>query len=99
MATMSDTRHDTGKENCSECPIATNRRIFLRDTALAVVASLAASGLRPRVALANLVSAVSPVASAGALLTYPSPDDDAVFVDEANDVIIARSRGKAYAFS
>ena len=86
-------------ERCGDCPIATNRRRFLRDTGLAVVAALVASGLRPGVALARVLSEIRPVKSSGDLRTYVIGAQDGVMIDSDNDVIIARSRGKVYAFS
>jgi nitrite reductase/ring-hydroxylating ferredoxin subunit len=86
-------------EPCGECPIATNRRRFLRDTGLAVVAALVASGLRPGLALARAVSEIRPVRSRGDLRSYVIGATDAVMIDTDNDVIVARSRGKVYAFS
>lgn len=86
-------------KRCGECPIATNRRRFLRDTGLAVVAALVASGLRPGIAIARLVSEIRPVRVNGDLRTYIIGESDAVMIDADNDVIVARSQGKVYAFS
>jgi nitrite reductase/ring-hydroxylating ferredoxin subunit len=87
-------------EACVECPIATaNRRKFLRDTALAVVAALVANGLRPGVALARAVEEIRPVRSSGLLRSYEISATDAVMIDVDNDVILARSLGRVSAFS
>jgi nitrite reductase/ring-hydroxylating ferredoxin subunit len=86
-------------ERCGDCPIATNRRGFLRDTGLAVVAALVASGVRPGIALARIVSEIRPVRAKGDLRSYVIGVTDAVMIDADNDVILARSRGKVYAFS
>jgi nitrite reductase/ring-hydroxylating ferredoxin subunit len=75
------------------------RRGFLRDVGLTVAAALIASGLEPHAALASLVTRIKPVRSKGALRTYAIPSSDAVMIDVDNDVIIARSKGKVYAFS
>ena len=100
MSQLAETRNaSTTDDRCGECPIATNRRRFLRDTGLAVVAALVASGLRPGIALAGLVSEIRPVRSKGDLRSYIIGDADAVMIDADNDVILARSRGKVYAFS
>ena len=100
MSQLAETRNaSTTDDRCGECPIATNRRRFLRDTGLAVVAALVASGLRPGIALARLVSEIRPVRSRGDLRSYIIGDADAVMIDADNDVILARSRGKVYAFS
>jgi nitrite reductase/ring-hydroxylating ferredoxin subunit len=87
------------EESCVECPLATNRRRFLRDTGLAVVGALVASGLRPGVALARAVREIRPVRSKGALRGYTISATDGVMIDVDNDVILARSLGKIYAFS
>jgi nitrite reductase/ring-hydroxylating ferredoxin subunit len=92
-------RDDASVKGCGDCPIATNRRRFLRDTGLAVVAALAASGLRPGLALARAVAEIRPVRSRGALRSYVVGATDSVMIDVENDVILARSRGKIYAFS
>jgi len=89
----------TTDERCGDCPIATNRRRFLRDAAFTAVATLVATGLRPNAALANLVTGIVPVRKAGPLMNYAVPSTDAVMVDDENDVIITRYRGKVYAFS
>lgn len=96
---MSSLEERTSDERCGECPIATNRRRFLRDTGLAVAAALVASGLRPGVALARAVGEIRPVRSKGAFQSYAIGTSDAVMIDADNDVILARSRGKVYAFS
>ena len=96
---MTDGRDETAVERCGECPLGTSRRAFLRDAALTVVATLAATGLRPGAALAGLVSEARLIRSAGPLRTYAMPIADAVMVDADNDIIVTRSRAKIYAFS
>ena len=87
------------QSGCLDCPVAMGRRGFLRDVGLTVAAALIASGLRPHAALASLVTEIKPVRSRGALRTYSVPQADTILVDVDNDVIVARSRGKLYAFS
>ena len=96
---MSRLGEGTSREPCGECPIATSRRRFLRDTGMAVTAALVASGLRPGVALARAVGEIRPVKSKGPLRSYIIGASDAVMIDADNDVIVTRSRGKIYAFS
>jgi cytochrome b6-f complex iron-sulfur subunit len=91
--------HNNDAKECAACPIAVGRRAFLRDVGLTVTAALIASGLKPGAALASLVTDVRPLRSKGALRTYTIPAGDAVMVDVDNDVIIARTGGKVYAFS
>lgn len=90
-------RHDG---DCGDCPLsAATRRRFLRDVGLAVVATLAGTTVAPGRALAELVSTVSPSRANGGRLSYPLPTTDAISLDEANDVILARWRNRVYAFS
>ena len=104
MPRVDSTRYDIDTpagagDTCHHCPVAVGRRGFLRDVGLTVAAALIASGLRPHVALASLVTEVKPIRSRGALRTYAIPAADSVMIDVDNDVIIARSQGKVYAFS
>ena len=92
-------RNAAHEEECSECPLAVDRRAFLRGAALAAAATLAALGVAPGPAFAEGVRAITPWRSAVAQRTYRLPTADGVSVDEANDVIIARWQGRAYAFS
>lgn len=89
----------TDAKACGDCPIATDRRRFLRDAGLTVIATLVASGLNPSSLLAGMIAETRPVRSSGSLRSYSVPATDAVLIDVDNDVIIARSRGRIYAFS
>lgn len=75
------------------------RRAFLRDAALAAAATLAALGLAPGAAFAEGVRAIAPLSGSAGQRAYRIPMADSVAVDAANDVIIARWQGRAYAFS
>jgi nitrite reductase/ring-hydroxylating ferredoxin subunit len=86
-------------DGCRECPLATNRRQFFRDTGLAVLAALVASGLRPGIAFARLVTDIRPVRTNGNLRSYIIGESDGVMIDADNDLILARSQGRVYAFS
>lgn len=85
--------------DCSDCPLVVDRRRFLRDTGLAVMATLIAAGLRPMEAFAEAVGEISPKRKIGSRLAYAVPASNSVSVDAANDVIIARWENRAYAFS
>ena len=87
------------EESCTDCPLVVDRRAFLRGAALAAAATLAALGAAPSAAFAESVRAIAPLATAGGQRTYRMPGVDGVAVDWANDVIIARWQGRAYAFS
>jgi Rieske Fe-S protein len=81
------------------CPRRLDRRAFLRDTALAVAAALAATGMAPGEAFAAQVSALVPVTATPRTRTYSIPASDGVQVDAADAVVLARWQGVLYAFS
>lgn len=84
---------------CNDCPLVVDRRRFLRNTGLAVLATLIATGLRPVEALAEAVSEIAPKRKIGTRLAYTLPGSNSVSVDPANDVIIARWNNRVWAFS
>jgi nitrite reductase/ring-hydroxylating ferredoxin subunit len=85
--------------DCDACPLVTDRRAFLHSMALAVAASLAATGFAPASAFANTVGVIAPRGRAGSQPRYDLPSADGVFIDTGNEVIVARLDGRAYAFS
>ena len=89
------------KKSCGDCPAAAlTRRAFFRDLGVAVGAAIAAQAvIPPGEALAQFVGEISPIASARLERSYAVPSLDGVFVDETNDVILARWQNRAYAFS
>lgn len=90
----------TAEPGCDGCPVASSRRAFFRDVGVAVGAAIAASALiTPGRAFAQQVFAIEPLSAAKRERGYALPAVDGVFVDESNDVILARWRGRAYAFS
>jgi len=96
--------HDPGEApaagaECGACPLVTDRRGFLRSMAVAVAASLAASGIAAGSAFASSVGAIAPVAAGGRRPRYDLPPADGVSIDTGNEVIVARVQGRAYAFS
>ncbi|HET9012152.1 MAG TPA: Rieske (2Fe-2S) protein [Gemmatimonadaceae bacterium] len=84
---------------CDACPLATDRRGFLRDMAIAVVAAVAVAGLAPGAAFARSVHAISPLASTAVRRRYELPRTDGVSIDDENEVILARWQNRIYAFS
>ena len=86
--------------DCGSCFAATpvQRREFLRDAAAAVTLALVAVGARTADAFALPVSVIRG-RQAGADKQYPFPESDGVFIDKDEDVIVARSAGKVFAFS
>ena len=99
MAGMTDVTGHPEADKCSECPIATNRRRFLRDIGMTVAATLVATGLKPSAAFAAFVTEVKPSRIAGSRRSYSLPAADVVMLESDNDVNITRYRGKVYAFS
>jgi nitrite reductase/ring-hydroxylating ferredoxin subunit len=91
---------DHGHSPCGECPLAVDRRSFLRDTALAALAALAGlTTVAVSPALAHAVRTVRPVRAAGPERLYQIPAADSVSIDEENEVILVRWQKRAYAFS
>ena len=91
------TRHP---HRCGPCPLAVDRRLFLRNAALAALGALAA-GTIPT-SLARAVESVRPLDASGATAAerlYAIPSADGVSIDEANELILVRWQGRAYAFS
>lgn len=87
-------------KECSACPIAeVSRRVFLRDVALAAAATMVAVGLAPGTAFAETVRATAPLTVTLAERTYEIPPVDGVAIDTANEVILVRWHGSAYAFA
>jgi len=87
--------------SCATCPAAAlTRRTFLRDVGLSVAAAIAATALvPPDGAFADSITGISPRSPSAPERSYDLPARDGVFLDEANDLILARWEGRAYAFS
>ena len=90
--------HDSGVGDCDACPLVVNRRAFLRGAALAALGSVAAAAAATPL-LADAVRSIAPVAAIARTRSYRIPTADGVSIDEANEVILVRWRGRAYAFS
>jgi nitrite reductase/ring-hydroxylating ferredoxin subunit len=86
-------------DDLGACPLAGDRRRFLRDAGLAVIAALTAAGAAPSAGLAARVGTLTPGPGSGTTHSYPIPTADGVFIDSANAVILARWQGRMYAFS
>lgn len=80
------------------CPLALDRRAFMREAALAAAAVLAglagASNL-----LAGELPTATPVRSTGATRSYAIPSADGAAVDPEAELLLVRWAGRAYAFA
>ena len=85
--------------DCESCPIATDRRLFLRRMALVVAGAFATSSVSPGAAFATGARFIAPLARRGTQRRYAVPRTDGVSVDGENEVILARWQGHVYAFS
>lgn len=88
---------DLDPTSCDACPLAVDRRVFLRAAALAAVGALVAASELP--AFARPVANVRPRHSAGGERVYDVPPIDSVSIDESNEVILVRWQNRAYALS
>lgn len=92
MSAPHDTTHAGGG-----CAFSTDRRTFLRASALGVLAALVGDAALPT--LAEAVGTAIPRTSSGAELRYGIPLSDSVAVDEPNELILVRWQGRAYVLS
>jgi nitrite reductase/ring-hydroxylating ferredoxin subunit len=95
-----DAQHDAQHDGFGRCPLTVDRRLFLRNAALAALGVLAA-GTVPTT-LAHAVEGVRPLDESGANAVerlYAVPAADGVSIDDTNEVILVRWQGRAYAFS
>jgi nitrite reductase/ring-hydroxylating ferredoxin subunit len=76
-----------------------SRRAFLRNATLASLGLAAGLSSLPAELLARAPSSLAPLGGSGSWRQYPLPSADGVFVDEANEVILARVAGSVYALS
>ncbi|HEY7878829.1 MAG TPA: Rieske 2Fe-2S domain-containing protein [Gemmatimonadaceae bacterium] len=90
---------DATSSDCDDCPIATDRRRFFRDAALALAGTLVALGATRRVALALPVELIHPGRRTDHTVTYPVPTADGAQIDRDNQVIIVRWQNVGYAFN
>ena len=95
---MIDRSEEVQHDDCTGCPISTNRRAFVRDTALGVAGILATLSLSSSAA-ALPVSMINALSRAADDVTYPIPAKDGVEIDKGNDVILVRWQNAVYAFN
>jgi nitrite reductase/ring-hydroxylating ferredoxin subunit len=76
-----------------------SRRAFLQRATLASLGLAAGLSGLPAELLARAPSAITPSGVAGTRRSYPIPAADGVFVDEANELLLARVAGSVFALS
>ena len=95
---MIDRSEEVLHDDCTSCPISTNRRAFVRDAALGVAGVLATLGLSSSAA-ALPVSMINAITRSADNVTYPIPAADGVEIDKHNEVILVRWQNAVYAFN
>lgn len=91
---------DSVNRDCRTCPVreGLERREFLRDAAVAVLATIGALGMLPGRAAAMPAAFTSGLGKRTDK-AYALPAADGVLVDKEESVIVARFDNRAYAFS
>jgi len=85
---------------CSDCPLASDRREFLQETARLALGAFLALGLSPRRAAALAIGYGTGRREAGrSEVSYPIPGTDGATIDKQNQTILVRFQGMAYAFA
>jgi len=88
--------NDDAPDACASCAMRATRRDFLRDGAIAAALML---GLWPRRGQATMIPRLlSGVLAGSGEIAYPIPDSDGVSIDRKEEIIVARSHGRLYAF-
>jgi nitrite reductase/ring-hydroxylating ferredoxin subunit len=85
-------------DSCQGCALAGDRREFLQDAARIALGALIGLGLSPRRGRAAVRFATGR-RRAGGEVSYPIPAADGATIDKANQVILVRFQGMAYAFA
>ena len=96
---MSDTNSPADDLPCHDCPWATDRREFVRQTGLAAFGALIMVGIPPGLAATTVPTLTSPRRRVGANPGYPIPAQDGVQIDRDNQVILVRWKNEVYAFN
>ncbi|HKW45856.1 MAG TPA: Rieske (2Fe-2S) protein [Gemmatimonadaceae bacterium] len=86
---------------CTDCPLGeiVERRVFLRDAALAAAGIFVALGAAGSEARALPVRLVSPVSSRVDERSYPLPTADGATIDKEESLIVVRWQGTVFVFS
>ena len=92
-----DERQTAENVSCTGCTVGDSRRRFLRDTATAIAAIVAALGI-PERADALAVRLATATFVSGSKASYPVPAKDGATIDRDREVILVRWEGAVYAF-
>jgi nitrite reductase/ring-hydroxylating ferredoxin subunit len=85
---------------CSDCPLSSERRVFLQDSARLALGAFLALGLTPRRGVALAIRYGTGRREAGhSEVSYPIPPADGATIDKQNQTILVRFQGTAYAFA
>jgi Rieske Fe-S protein len=90
---------EVGGEECSDCPLGSDRRAFLKQAGLASMGMLIMVGMPPGLAAATIPTPIAPTGRADFNPVYPIPATDGVQIDKENDVILVRWQNEVYAFN
>ena len=93
------TKGDTRIPACGGCAGEPSRRDFVRRSAAAVAAVLAAVGVPPSAAAALPVRFRAGREADAGELTFPVPAADGALIDRRNEVIVVRCQARAFAFA
>jgi len=96
---MTDRIDEPDRDSCCDCPLAPDRREFIRHATLAAIGALVAAGMPSALAAAVVPDVVSPRGRIGSNPTYPIPTQDGVQIDATNEVILVRWKDAVYAFN
>lgn len=86
-------------DECEDCPLAPDRRDFLRDAGLAALGALIMVGVPPGLAATTKPTRLTARGRHNENPTYPIPSQDGVQIDHKNDVILVRWKNALYAFN
>lgn len=96
---MSKHDPDDAARSCEQCPLAEERRTFLKHAGLAALGALIMVGMPPALAASMVPTATSPRRRVGRNPSYPIPAQDGVQIDKDNQVILVRWKNSVYAFN
>lgn len=83
---------------CEGCALHVGRRDFIREAGAMAIAALALMGPDRAAAAALPIRRLRALSARGETLVYALPTTDGVHVDNTYEVIVARYRGRIYAF-